>query len=180
MLECLLIHSCALVIVLFLIDQVMKSWPVTVELRCCYRQFRVVLFLLCAPGHVAEYIRVTMKVCSVCVSRFLCVRACMRLCLTFLLACTQICNIFLFIVTHTCHADNEPCPPCTVLTEKMCMGNHEVQPLNLHPSHYTLLSHSWGRIFPVTWLMCLVVILVGKICHVEFTSVNVSAIRVTV
>ena len=30
-------------------------------------------------------------------------------------------------VTHTCHCEEE-CPPCTFLTEKLCMGEHEVRP----------------------------------------------------
>ena len=29
-------------------------------------------------------------------------------------------------VNHTCHSEEE-CPPCTFLTEKMCMGGHEVR-----------------------------------------------------
>ena len=30
-----------------------------------------------------------------------------------------------FSVTHTCHKE-ETCPPCTVLTEKECVGGHKV------------------------------------------------------
>lgn len=33
-------------------------------------------------------------------------------------------------VQHRCHSD-ESCPPCTVLTEKWCMGKHEVSSLSL-------------------------------------------------
>lgn len=34
-------------------------------------------------------------------------------------------GLFLFLVTHNCHSD-ETCPPCTFLTDKMCMGQHVV------------------------------------------------------
>lgn len=30
-----------------------------------------------------------------------------------------------YLVFHNCHSD-EKCPPCTFLTQKWCMGNHEV------------------------------------------------------
>ena len=32
-------------------------------------------------------------------------------------------------VNHTCHSDDH-CPKCTFLTEKMCMGGHEVKTMN--------------------------------------------------
>ena len=37
-------------------------------------------------------------------------------------------NYFFFVLTsvnHPCHSDTN-CPPCAVLTEKLCMGGHEV------------------------------------------------------
>ncbi|XP_064614665.1 transcriptional repressor NF-X1-like [Liolophura sinensis] len=43
--------------------------------------------------------------------------------------CVQICSrvhACQHPVTHRCHSD-EACPPCAVLTEKMCMGGHEVR-----------------------------------------------------
>jgi transcriptional repressor NF-X1 len=41
-------------------------------------------------------------------------------------------------VTHPCHSDDFPCPPCTFLTDKMCMGGHLVSP------------SSWLRVAMVT------------------------------
>ena len=91
-------------------------------------------------------------------------------------------DVFGITVIHDCHADNEPCPPCTVLTEKRCMGGHEVQPLKSSPctSLPYCLFYRQGRIFHVTCLTCLVVHPVGKICHVGHTSVNVSATKMPV
>lgn len=45
---------------------------------------------------------------------------------------------FYFLVFHNCHSE-EKCPPCTYLTKKWCMGEHEVSspPLTLQ----TLLSN---------------------------------------
>ena len=48
----------------------------------------------------------------------------------------NILSCLLFTVRHTCHSD-EVCTPCTFLTEKMCMGGHEVRPA-------VFLAHLWG------------------------------------
>ena len=36
----------------------------------------------------------------------------------------------IFTVRHHCHTE-EKCPPCTELTDKLCMGEHMVRCLNI-------------------------------------------------
>lgn len=60
---------------------------------------------------------------------------------------------------HACHRDNEPCPPCTVLVEKWCMGNHELR--NHVPCHVKDVScgSPCGKPMPCGQHKC------ARICH---------------
>ena len=53
-------------------------------------------------------------------------------------------NLVILIVQHRCHSE-ENCPPCTVLTEKWCMGNHEVCSLS------SSLSFSMSPVYLFLW-----------------------------
>ena len=48
---------------LFCIVEVMKNYRVSVELRCCSRQFPAEPHLQSAPGRVADYTRAIIQVC---------------------------------------------------------------------------------------------------------------------
>ena len=58
--------------------------------------------------------------------------------------CIYINNLVILIVQHRCHSE-ENCPPCTVLTEKWCMGNHEVCSLS------SSLSFSMSPVYLFLW-----------------------------
>ena len=68
-------------------------------------------------------------------------------------------NSWLFLslspVYHSCHSEDK-CPPCTFLTQKWCMGKHEVSFL------------SSGSLFRDLWLDCNFVLLITRGSHIGF------------
>ncbi len=60
---------------------------------------------------------------------------------------------------HNCHRDDEPCPPCTVLVEKWCMGNHKL--LSHVPCHLKDVSCGsvCGKLLPCGQHKC------TRVCH---------------
>lgn len=81
---------------------------------------------------------------------------------------------------HTCHSEPN-CPPCTVLTQKYCYGNHEVKSfLIFFFSFYVILLtlliliiflRSCAKLSLVTKMTFPVDFLATKSCHVDTTNV---------